>query len=170
MIGEVVFLMRMWIPESPRWLMIHGREAEGEAIVADIEQRFIDAGQHLEPVPESAAIRLRSRTHAHWRSAQCAVRDLSCSHWSGLVADGGASLLLQRDLLHLRACPHDFFPFPPGDVGWYILPFAAGNFLGPVVLGRLFDTLGRRQMISATYAISGLLLAGCRLLFSSATS
>src|SRR5271168_3996624 len=61
LIGLVVFLMRMWIPESPRWLAIHGREAEGEVVVAGIEQRFIDAGQHLDAVPESAAIRLRSR-------------------------------------------------------------------------------------------------------------
>ena len=55
--------MRMWIPESPRWLAIHGREAEGEAVVAGIEQRFRDAGADAPPVPASAAIRLRSRTH-----------------------------------------------------------------------------------------------------------
>ena len=58
-----------------------------------------------------------------------------------------------------------FYSIASGDVGWYILPFAAGNFLGPVVLGRLFDTIGRRPMISATYAISGLLLIGCGVLF-----
>ena len=58
-----------------------------------------------------------------------------------------------------------FYSIASGDVGWYILPFAAGNFLGPVVLGRLFDTLGRRLMISLTYAISGLLLIGCGALF-----
>ena len=67
LIGLVVFAMRMWIPESPRWLAIHGREAEGEAVVAAIEKRFIDAGVHLAPVPESAAIRLRSRTHTPLR-------------------------------------------------------------------------------------------------------
>jgi MFS family permease len=53
----------------------------------------------------------------------------------------------------------DFYRVPAGDVGWYILPFAAGNFLGPLLLGRLFDTLGRRPMIAFTYGISGLLLA-----------
>jgi MFS family permease len=50
----------------------------------------------------------------------------------------------------------DFYGIPGGLVGWYLLPFAAGNFLGPVVLGRLFDTIGRRPMIAATYAVSGL--------------
>jgi MFS family permease len=60
-----------------------------------------------------------------------------------------------------------FYAVSADRVGWYILPFAAGNFLGPVVLGRLFDTVGRRRMISFTYALSGLLLVGCGILFES---
>jgi MFS family permease len=60
----------------------------------------------------------------------------------------------------------DFYGIPSDHVGWYILPFAAGNFLGPVLLGRLFDTIGRRPMIVATYAASGLLLAGFGYLFA----
>jgi Sugar (and other) transporter len=62
-LGVVVFLMRMWIPESPRWLAIHGREAEGEAVVAGIERRFRAEGARLKPVAASAAIRLRSHDH-----------------------------------------------------------------------------------------------------------
>ena len=54
----------------------------------------------------------------------------------------------------------DFYGIRADHVGWYLLPFAAGNFLGPVLLGRLFDTVGRRPMIAATYALSGVLLAG----------
>jgi MFS family permease len=60
----------------------------------------------------------------------------------------------------------DFYGIRADHVGWYILPFAAGNFLGPVMLGRLFDTIGRRPMIAATYAISGALLAGAGYLFA----
>jgi MFS family permease len=60
----------------------------------------------------------------------------------------------------------DFYGVPAGSVGWYLLPFAAGNFLGPLVLGRLFDTIGRKTMIGATYAISGLLLAAAGYLFA----
>src|SRR6202011_3101416 len=52
-----------------------------------------------------------------------------------------------------------FYASPSGDIGWFLLPFAAGNFLGPLILGRLFDTLGRRLMITLTYALSGLLMA-----------
>ena len=58
-----------------------------------------------------------------------------------------------------------FYHIAADRIGWYILPFAAGNFLGPVVLGRLFDSWGRRRMISLTYALSGLLLVGCGALF-----
>ena len=60
----------------------------------------------------------------------------------------------------------DFYGVPADHVGWYILPFAAGNFLGPLLLGRLFDTWGRRPMISITYAVSGLLLAATGFLFA----
>src|SRR5262249_46583639 len=60
----------------------------------------------------------------------------------------------------------DFYGIPGDLVGWYLLPFAAGNFLGPVVLGRLFDTIGRRPMIAATYAVSGMLLAVAGYLFA----
>jgi MFS family permease len=60
----------------------------------------------------------------------------------------------------------DFYGVPEGGVGWYLLPFAAGNFLGPLLLGRLFDTLGRKTMIGATYAASWLLLAGAGALFA----
>jgi MFS family permease len=60
----------------------------------------------------------------------------------------------------------DFYGIPGALVGWYLLPFAAGNFLGPVVLGRLFDTIGRRPMIAASYAVSGLLLAVAGYLFA----
>lgn len=60
----------------------------------------------------------------------------------------------------------DFYDVPADHVGWYILPFAAGNFLGPLLLGRLFDTLGRRIMLGLTYALSGVLLAGTGYLFA----
>ncbi len=60
----------------------------------------------------------------------------------------------------------EFYGVRAESVGWYILPFAAGNFLGPLILGKLFDTIGRRPMIAFTYAISGFLLAATGYLFS----
>ena len=63
----------------------------------------------------------------------------------------------------------DFYGIPANDVGWYILPFAAGNFLGPLLLGRLFDVIGRRSMIAFTYIVSGVLLAISGYLFAQGT-
>ncbi len=107
-LGLVVFGMRMWIPESPRWLAIHGREDEGEAVVAGIEQRFRNEGEILSDVPRDAAIRLTPRTHTPLSEAfDRPVRHLSSARAGRACADGRAGVLLQRDLLHLRACPDE---------------------------------------------------------------
>jgi MFS family permease len=158
-IGLVVFAMRMWIPESPRWLAIHGREAEGEAAVAAIEKRFIDAGVDLAPVPESAAIWLRSRTHTPLREVfDTLFNRYRLRTFVGLTLMAAQAFFYNAIFFTYALVLTKFYGVSAGDVGWYILPFAAGNFLGPVVLGRLFDTHGRRLMISVTYALSGLLL------------
>ncbi len=165
-LGVVVFTMRMWIPESPRWLAIHGREAEGEAVVAGIEQRFVDAGVALASVPQRAAIRLRSRTHTPLAEAfdtlfnKCRLRT-----FVGLVLMAAQAFFYNAIFFTYALVLTKFYGVSAGAVGWYILPFAAGNFLGPVVLGPLFDTRGRRVMISLTYAISGLLLVVVGALF-----
>jgi MFS family permease len=158
-IGLVVFAMRMWIPESPRWLAIHGREAEGEAAVAAIEKRFIDAGVDLAPVPERAAIRLRSRTHTPLREVfDTLFNRYRLRTFVGLTLMAAQAFFYNAIFFTYALVLTKFYGVEAGNVGWYILPFAAGNFLGPVVLGRLFDTHGRRLMISLTYAVSGLLL------------
>ena len=84
----------------------------------------------------------------------------------GLVLMGAQAFFYNAIFFTFALVLTDFFGIPANHVGWYILPFAAGNFLGPLLLGRLFDTLGRRTMITATYGISGLLLALSGYLFS----
>jgi MFS family permease len=158
-LGVVVFLMRMWIPESPRWLAIHGREAEGEAVVAGIERRFLGAGAHLKPVAADAAIRLRSRDHTPLAEVfDTLFRRHRMRTFVGLTLMAAQAFFYNAIFFTYALVLTKFYAVSSGDVGWYILPFALGNFLGPVVLGRLFDTHGRRLMISLTYGISGVLL------------
>ena len=158
-LGVVVFLMRMWIPESPRWLAIHGREAEGEAVVAGIERRFRAEGARLKPVAASAAIRLRSRDHTPLAEVfDTLFRRHRMRTFVGLTLMAAQAFFYNAIFFTYALVLTKFYAVSAGDVGWYILPFALGNFLGPVVLGRLFDTHGRRLMISVTYALSGVLL------------
>jgi MFS family permease len=158
-IGLVVFGMRMWIPESPRWLAIHNREAEGESVVGGIEQRFRDAGADLPAVPRNAAIRLKSRTHTPLSEAFKALFvTFRLRALVGLALMAAQAFFYNAIFFTYALVLTRFYGVSADDVGWYILPFALGNFLGPVVLGPLFDTLGRRIMISTTYAVSGLLL------------
>jgi MFS family permease len=159
MLGVVVFFMRMWIPESPRWLVIHGREKEGEAVVAGIEERFRDEGADLKPVPSGTAIRLRSRDHTPLREVfDTLINRHRVQTLVGLTLMAAQAFFYNAIFFTYALVLTRFYAVSSGAVGWYILPFAAGNFLGPVILGRLFDTYGRRTMISVTYALSGLLL------------
>ena len=161
----VIFFMRIWIPESPRWLMTHGRIEEAHRVIAEIESRFDS--------------RRPSSTNCRACGCACAARRRSgggvdaalppsYAHDRRADADGGAGVLLQCDLLHLCIDPHRLLRRAVAHVGWYLLPFAAGNFLGPVLIGRLFDTKGRRVMIAFTYIVSGVLLALTGLLFERA--
>ena len=165
-LGLVVFVMRMWIPESPRWLMIHGHPDRAQAIVADIERSVIG---HVQESPRQgfAKIRLRMRDHTPLREVAHTL--FSTYRQRALV---GLALMVAQAFFYnaifftFALVLTDFYGIASDQVGWYILPFAAGNFLGPLLLGRLFDTLGRRAMIALTYGVSGILLALSGYLFS----
>jgi MFS family permease len=162
-LGLVVFVMRMWIPESPRWLMIHGHPDEAHRIVADIEQSVTGHVQD-QALPK---IKLRMRSHTPLREVAhtlfFAYRQQSLV---GLALMTAQAFFYNAIFFTFALVLTDFFGIPANHVGWYILPFAAGNFLGPLLLGRLFDTLGRRTMIAFTYGVSGVLLALSGYLFS----
>lgn len=165
-LGLVVFVMRMWIPESPRWLMIHGQPDRAHAIVADIERSALGKVQN-EPEQGWLKIRLRMRSHTPLREVAHTL--FSLYRQRSLV---GLALMISQAFFYnaifftFALVLTDFFGIASNQVGWYILPFAAGNFLGPLLLGRLFDTLGRRTMITFTYGVSGVLLAVSGYLFS----
>ena len=164
-LGLVVFVMRMWIPESPRWLMTHGRPDEAHAIVADIERSVTGHVQDQSQVLPK--IKLRMRTHTPLREvAHTLFYTYRRRSLVGLALMGAQAFFYNAIFFTFALVLTDFFGIPANDVGWYILPFAAGNFLGPLLLGRLFDTLGRRTMIATTYIVSGVLLALSGYLFS----
>ncbi|WP_420135754.1 MFS transporter [Rhodopseudomonas sp.] len=163
-LGLIVFAMRFWIPESPRWLMTHGRPAEAEAIVADIER-----GARIDPdaARDRRTIRLQMRSHTPLREvATTLFKTYRKRSAVGLTLMAAQAFFYNAIFFTYALVLTDFFGIPSSHVGWYILPFAAGNFLGPLLLGRLFDTLGRRSMIAFTYGVSGVLLAISGYLFS----
>jgi MFS family permease len=166
MLGLVVFLMRFWIPESPRWLMIHGQPERAQAIVSDIEHgsNVHADSAHVETLP---TIRLRMRTHTPLTEvAQTLVHSYRSRTILGLGLMTAQAFFYNAIFFTYALILTDFYSIPSEHVGWYLLPFAAGNFLGPLLLGRFFDTLGRRVMITLTYFVSGALLAGAGYLFS----
>ena len=163
-VGLVIFFMRIWIPESPRWLMTHGRAAEADAIVAGIERQVygdrIPSGKGLPTV----RLKVRSSTPLG-EVADTLFNVYRTRSLVGLSLMASQAFFYNAVFFTYALILIDFYGVSASGVGWYVLPFAAGNFLGPLLLGRLFDTLGRRPMITFTYAISGILLAGIGYLF-----
>jgi MFS family permease len=166
LLGIFIFLLRFWIPESPRWLMTHGRPKEAEEIIAEIEDKFRNHGHVIEEVP-LPSIRIAGRSHTPLAEvARTLFRDQRQRTLVGLALMGSQAFFYNAIFFTYALVLTDFYGVRADHVGWYLLPFAAGNFLGPVFLGRLFDSVGRRPMIAATYALSGVLLAGSGYLFA----
>jgi MFS family permease len=155
----VIFFMRFWIPESPRWLMTHGRADEAGRIVEDIEGQFRRQG-HVLPAADLPRIRLRTRRYTPLAEVARALFGVHRQRTLvGLSLMAAQAFFYNAIFFTYALVLTDFYGVRSDQVGWYILPFAAGNFLGPLVLGRLFDTVGRKPMIAFTFGISGVLLA-----------
>ena len=157
-LGLVVIFFRRWIPESPRWLMIHGRNAEAEEIVDQVERRFVSDPETL-PAHDSAPTRIQTRTHTPWREIwNAVVHEHRRRSFLGFVLMLTQAFFYNAIFFTYALVLMRFYGVPEQRVGGYLLPFALGNVLGPIVLGHLFDTIGRKQMIAATYGVSGILL------------
>lgn len=156
----VVLLMRRFLPESPRWLMLHGRPGEAEAVMRRIEAEVQgETGRPLPP-PAYGPVRLHRRGHATIAEVLDAmVRVHRRRTVLGLTLMASQAFFYNALGFTYALVLTKFYGVPSASVGWYMLPFALGNLCGPLLLGPLFDSLGRRQMIAATYAVAGVLMA-----------
>jgi len=155
-LGLAILFLRRFIPESPRWLLTHGREEEAERIVGSIERAI---GPDLPPVAGPAIVLHPRRSFglsyvAHVMFTRYRTRSVLCVTLMMSQAFLYNAIFFTYALVLTR-----FYAVPAGETGLYLLPFAIGNFLGPVVLGHWFDTVGRRAMIALTYGTSAMLLA-----------
>jgi MFS family permease len=164
-IGLAVYFMRMWIPESPRWLMIHGRFDEAEAIVSAIEKGLPHAaGSGAERKPHLERLRARPRVSME-DLARVLFKSYPRRTLLGLCLMSSQAMLYNAVYFTYALVLTDFLGAPPQQVGRHLLVFAAGNFLGPLLLAKFFDTIGRRVMIAATYALAGASLLAVAYLF-----
>jgi MFS family permease len=159
LLAGVIIFIRRFIPESPRWLMTHGRPEEAEAVVREIEAR-VAREKDVPPLdPARVKLRLLHRGTTPWTEiAATLFRRYPRRTALGVVLMATQAFCYNAIFFTYALILTKFYGVPAGAVGWFILPFAAGNVLGPLLLGGLFDTVGRRAMIAATYGLAGALL------------
>jgi MFS family permease len=165
-LGLVILYLRRFLPESPRWLMLHGQPGEAARVVGEIEARVIASeGVALSPVTMSLALGDTHRT-TMTSVARTLLRDYPGRTTLGLVLMAAQAFIYNAIFFTYALVLTRFYGVEADKVGLYILPFAVGNFMGPLLLGPLFDSIGRKKMIFATYGLSGLLLAVTAQFFS----
>ena len=158
-IGLVILWLRRFLPESPRWLATHGHPEEAEKVIDRIEAQVLFEGHDLPEIEPGAAHVEPRRTTPMGEVFVTLFRTYPKRTFYCLVLMAAQAFFYNAIFFTYAMMLTDFYGIASGRVGYYILPFAAGNVLGPLLLGRLFDSWGRRPMIILTYSLSGLLLA-----------
>jgi len=157
------------VPESPRWLFLHGYDAEAERVTADIERQVVaSTGQEL--IEPRRTIRVKQRgPMGIGEIAGVVFKMYPKRTFVGLSLFTGQAFLYNAIFFTYALVLTEIYGVNPSSVGLYLLPFAVGNFAGPLLLGRFFDTIGRKPMIAGTYILSGILLVITGILFNNGT-
>ncbi|HZC72577.1 MAG TPA: MFS transporter [Jatrophihabitans sp.] len=157
-LGLVILLVRRTVPESPRWLFIHGRERQADALVDDVERNVEqEKGTELDEVDDTMQIEQR-RTVGFFTIARTVLTGYPKRTVLGLGLFIGQAFLYNAITFGFATILATFYGVSSSATGYYYVVIAVGNFLGPLLLGRFFDTVGRKPMIAGTYIVSGVLL------------
>jgi MFS family permease len=167
--GVGILLVRRNVPESPRWLFLHGNDVEAERVTRGIERQVVEStGQEL--IEPRRRIRIKQRgPMGIGEIASVVFRMYPKRTFVGMALFTGQAFLYNAIFFTYALVLTEIYGVSASTVGLYLLPFAAGNFAGPLLLGRFFDTVGRKPMIAGTYILSGILLIITGLLFRDGT-
>jgi MFS family permease len=165
-LGIAVIVMRRFVPESPRWLVTHAREQEAEKQTEGIEKHVQEHEKRRLAPPDGKPLTVHPRPHFGLKPILCAMfGKFRMRSFLALTLMTAQAFLFNAVFFTYGLVLERFYHVPPTHAGAFILPLALSNLLGPVVLGPLFDSIGRKKMISGTYLVSGLLLCAVAVLF-----
>ncbi|MBB6143096.1 MFS family permease [Silvibacterium bohemicum] len=166
-LGVVIFLLRLSVPESPRWLMLRGQEQRAEEIVHRIENKISGGQPNSLPKLEGDPLKIKVRDHTPWRDIFANMLGENRPRtYLGLILMIAQAFFFNAVFFSYGLVCKTFFHIPDKQIPRHLLPFAIASFLGPLTIGRLFDTVGRKKMISITYCAAGIVLAGTAIPFA----